>query len=135
MGILDDLTEGLGAGAQGNQAGGGSGALIQAVTGLLQGGGLQQLISTLQQQGLGDVVGSWISTGANKAVSPAQLGQALGPELLGRLSQQTGLDVSSLTSQLSNVLPGLVDGLTPNGDVPPPGAVQDRLGGLLKGLF
>jgi uncharacterized protein YidB (DUF937 family) len=103
--------------------------------GLLAGGGLQQLISSFQQKGLGDVVGSWISTGANKPVSPEQIGQALEPDQLGRLSQQTGLDVGSLTQQLSGLLPNLVDKLTPDGNVPEPGAVQDKLSGLLKGLL
>jgi uncharacterized protein YidB (DUF937 family) len=135
MGILDDLAK-IGAGAQGGQAAGtGQGPLIQAVTGLLAGGGLQQLISSFQQNGLGDVVGSWISTGPNKAVSPQQIGQALGADRLGQLSQQTGLDVGSLTGQLSSLLPGLVDKLTPDGSVPDAGALQNKLGGLLKGLF
>jgi uncharacterized protein YidB (DUF937 family) len=136
MGILDDLTKGLGTNTQSGQAmGGGQGALMQAVMGLLAGGGLQQLISSFQQKGLGDVIGSWVSTGANKPVSPDQLGQALGSDQLGRLAQQTGLDAGSLANQLSSLLPGLVDKLTPDGNVPEAGALQDRLGGLLKNLF
>jgi uncharacterized protein YidB (DUF937 family) len=136
MGILDDLTKNLGVSAPGGQAaGGGTGALVQAVMGLLAGGGLQQLISSFQKNGLGDVIGSWVSTGANKPVSPEQLGQALGSDRLGQLSQQTGLDAGALTSQLSSLLPGLVDKLTPDGNVPDQGALQDKLGGLLKGLF
>jgi uncharacterized protein YidB (DUF937 family) len=137
MGIFDELTKNLGSGTQGGQqgVGGGQGALIQALMGLLAGGGLQQLIASFQQKGLGDAVGSWISTGPNKQVSPEQIGQALGPDQLGRLSQQTGLDPGSLTTHLSTLLPGLVDKLTPDGNVPEAGAVQDKLGGLLKGLF
>jgi uncharacterized protein YidB (DUF937 family) len=137
MGIFDELTKNLGGVAQGGQqgAGGGQGALIQALMGLLAGGGLQQLIASFQQKGLGDAVGSWISTGPNKEVSPEQVGQALGPDQLGRLSQQTGLDIGSLTAQLSTLLPGLVDKLTPDGNVPEAGTVQDKLGGLLKGLL
>ena len=137
MGIFDELTKGLGGGTQSGQQGGagGQGALIQALMGLLAGGGLQQLIASFQQKGLGDAVGSWISTGPNKHVSPEQIGQALGPDQLGRLSQQSGLDIGSLTTQLSTLLPGLEDKLTPDGNVPEAGALQDKLGGLLKGLF
>jgi uncharacterized protein YidB (DUF937 family) len=136
MGIFDDLTKNLGANVPGGQtAGGGQGAVLQALMGLLAGGGLQQLISSFQQKGLGDVIGSWISTGANKQVSPEQIGQALGPDQLGRLSQQTGLDPGALAAQLSSLLPGVVDKLTPDGNVPDSGALQDKLGGLLKGLF
>lgn len=137
MGIFDELTKSLGGGTQSGQQGGagGQGALIQALMGLLAGGGLQQLIASFQQKGLGDAVGSWISTGPNQHVSPEQIGQALGPDQLGRLSQQSGLDIGSLTTQLSTLLPGLVDKLTPDGKVPEAGALQDKLGGLLKGLF
>lgn len=137
MGIFDELTKGLGGSSQSGQQGGagGQGALIQALMGLLAGGGLQQLIASFQQKGLGDAVGSWISTGPNEHVSPEQIGQALGPDQLGRLSQQSGLDIGSLTTQLSALLPGLVDKLTPDGNVPEAGALQDKLGGLLKGLF
>lgn len=140
MGILDELGKNLGTGGQqqpgGPQpTGGGQGALLQALMGLLAGGGLQQIVSSFQQKGLGDVVGSWISTGANKPVSPEQVQQALGPDQLGRLSQQTGLDQGAIAGQLSSLLPGLVDKLTPDGTVPEGGALQDKLGGLLKGLF
>ena len=138
MGILDELGKSFGgqAGASASgQAGGGQGALIQAVMGLLAGGGLQQLISSFQQKGLGDVIGSWISTGPNQAISPDQVQQALGPDQLGRLSQQTGVDPGALSGQLSSLLPGLIDKLTPDGAVPEQGALQDKLGGLLKGLF
>lgn len=140
MGILDELGKNLGMGGQqqpgGPQpTGGGQGALLQALMGLLAGGGLQQIVSSFQQKGLGDVVGSWISTGANKPVSPDQVQQALGPDQLGRLSQQTGVDQGAIAGQLSSLLPGLVDKLTPDGTVPEGGALQDKLGGLLKGLF
>jgi uncharacterized protein YidB (DUF937 family) len=140
VGILDELGKnlgGLGGASAGGPAagGGGQGALVQALMGLLAGGGLQQLVSSFQQKGLGDVVGSWISTGQNRPISPDQVQQALGPDQLGRLSQQTGLDTGALAGQLSSLLPSLVDRLTPDGNVPDAGALQDRLGGLLKGLF
>jgi uncharacterized protein YidB (DUF937 family) len=133
MGLLDELQKNLG--GSGGQAGGGQGALMQALMGLLAGGGLQQLLSSFQQKGLGDIAGSWISTGGNKPVSPDQVQQALGPDQLGQLSQQTGLDVGALAGQLSSLLPGLVDKLTPDGKLPEGGAMPDKLGDLLKGLF
>lgn len=133
MGILDELTKGLGSGAA--PAAGGQGGMIQAVMGLLSGGGLQQLVASFQQKGLGDVIGSWISTGANQPISPGQLGEALGPDRLRGLAQQTGLDPGALTAQLSSMLPGLVDRLTPDGKLPDAGTLQEKVGGLLKGLF
>jgi uncharacterized protein YidB (DUF937 family) len=135
MGFLDELTKRMSVPASGAPAGGGEGALLPALMGLLTGGGLQQLVSSFQQKGLGEVVGSWVSTGKNLPVSPDQIQRALGPEELGQLAQQTGLDVGSLASQLSSLLPNVVDKLTPDGKLPEGGVLQDRLGGLLKGLL
>lgn len=141
MGILDELGKSLGGlaggqpGASGGQSGGGQGALLQALMGLLAGGGLQQLLSSFQQKGLGDIVSSWVSTGENKPISREQVQEGIGLDQLTRLSQQTGLDTGSIAGQLSSLLPGLVDKLTPEGRVPEGGAPRDALGGLLKGLF
>ena len=81
-------------------------------------GGLGGLVNKLQQGGLGDVVNSWVGSGQNQPVSPSQLGSALGPSIIKTVSQLTGLSEDDLTKQLSQVLPGLVDKLTPNGKLP-----------------
>lgn len=134
MGLLDALSKGLG-GARSGGPPGGQNVLLQTIVGMLAGGGLQQLVSSFQQKGLGDVVGSWVSRGQNLPISPDQIQSALGPDQLSQLSQQTGLDVGSLAGQLSKILPGVVDKLTPDGDLPKEGVRQDMLGDLLKGLF
>jgi uncharacterized protein YidB (DUF937 family) len=136
MGLFDDLGKALGGGGLGGlQGGGAQGALLQAAAGMLAQGGLETLVKSFQQKGLGDVIGSWVSTGANAPVSADQLTHALGPDLLGKLAGQTGLDPAAVASQLTKVLPGLVDHLTPGGQLPAANALQDQLGGLLKGLF
>jgi uncharacterized protein YidB (DUF937 family) len=81
-------------------------------------GGLGGLLNKLQQGGLGDVTKSWVGNGQNQPVSPSQLGSALGPSILKTVSQLTGLSEEDLTKQLSQVLPGVVKGLTPNGRLP-----------------
>jgi uncharacterized protein YidB (DUF937 family) len=81
-------------------------------------GGLGGLWNKLQQGGLGNVTNSWVGSGQNQPVSPGQVGSALGPSIIKTLSQQTGLSEDDLTKQLSQVLPGLVDKLTPNGRLP-----------------
>jgi uncharacterized protein YidB (DUF937 family) len=75
-------------------------------------------VNKLQQGGLGDVVNSWVGSGQNQPVSPGQLGSALGPGVIKTLSQMTGVSEDELTKQLSQVLPGVVNGLTPNGRLP-----------------
>lgn len=134
MGLLDALSKGLG-GARTGGAPGGQDVLVKTIIGMLAGGGLQQLVSSFQQKGLGDVVGSWVSKGENLPISPDQIQSALGPDQLSRMSQQTGLDAGSLAGQLSKLLPGVVDKLTPDGGLPKEGVRQDMLGDLLKGLF
>jgi uncharacterized protein YidB (DUF937 family) len=81
-------------------------------------GGLGGLLDKLQKGGLGNVANSWVGSGPNQQVPPAQLGTALGPDLLKALSQRTGLPEEELTAQLSQVLPGVVDKLTPAGRLP-----------------
>jgi uncharacterized protein YidB (DUF937 family) len=81
-------------------------------------GGLGGLLNKLQQGGLGDQTKSWVGTGQNQPVSPNQVGQALGPNIIKTLSQITGLSEDDLNKQLSQVLPGVVNSLTPNGRLP-----------------
>jgi uncharacterized protein YidB (DUF937 family) len=81
-------------------------------------GGLGGLLGKLEQGGLANIANSWIGTGENQPVSPGQLGPALGPDILKSLAQKTGLPEEELTKQLSQVLPGVVDKLTPAGRLP-----------------
>jgi len=81
-------------------------------------GGLGGLVDKLQKGGLGNLVNSWVGAGQNQPVSPNQLGPALGPDIIKTLAQRSGLPEEELTRHLSQVLPGLVDKLTPNGRLP-----------------
>jgi uncharacterized protein YidB (DUF937 family) len=81
-------------------------------------GGLGGLVDKLQKGGLGNVVNSWVGPGQNQSVSPNHLGPALGPDIIKTLAQRSGLSEEELIRQLSQVLPGLVDKLTPNGRLP-----------------
>jgi uncharacterized protein YidB (DUF937 family) len=83
-------------------------------------GGLGGLLGQFQKNGLGDVIGSWIGPGQNQPIAPNQLGSALGPAVLTSLAQRTGLSEQDLLSHLSQVLPDVVDKLTPDGRLPTP---------------
>ena len=76
------------------------------------------LINQFKQNGLGDVINSWIGTGQNQAVSPNQLREALGQKTINDLSRHSGAPQDDLLSQLSRYLPGVIDRLTPNGQLP-----------------
>jgi uncharacterized protein YidB (DUF937 family) len=136
MGLFDELGKAVGGamgGAGGAGKGGGQAALLQAVAGLLGGGGLDGLVKSFQAKGLGDIVGSWVSTGPNLPVSPDQVALALGPDTLGKLAGQVGLDPKAVAGQLSGLLPGLVDKLTPGGALPDATSLQGTLQGMLGG--
>jgi uncharacterized protein YidB (DUF937 family) len=81
-------------------------------------GGLGGLLDKLQKGGLNDVVNSWVGSGQNQPVSHNQLGPALGPDIIKALAQRSGLSEEEITKQLSQVLPGVVDKLTPAGRLP-----------------
>lgn len=81
-------------------------------------GGLRELVDAFKQKGQGEVADSWVNRGPNKQIAPAQLEQAIGPDVLETLSQQTGLSREELLSRLSKNLPDAVDKYTPEGRIP-----------------
>jgi uncharacterized protein YidB (DUF937 family) len=100
---------GLG-GLLGGLGGGGLGGLLS--------GGLSDLVKQFDGSGQRDVVDSWVGTGPNKEVSPNQVEQAIGPDILDTLTQRTGLSRDELLARLARVLPAAVDSYTPQGRVP-----------------
>jgi uncharacterized protein YidB (DUF937 family) len=141
MGLLDSV---LGA-ALGNQ-GGGNANWIGLISSVLANGsahgGLGGLLQQLEAGGLGQQVQSWISTGANLPVSADQITQALGGAggaggVLAHLAEQAGVSHAEAGQQLSQLLPEIINHLTPNGQVPSGGAggaadIIGMLGGLLS---
>jgi uncharacterized protein YidB (DUF937 family) len=81
-------------------------------------GGLQGVISQFQANGLGPTVQSWVGTGANQPITPAQVHQGLGPETINALAAKLGIPSDQLAAKLSEVLPQSIDHLTPSGAVP-----------------
>jgi uncharacterized protein YidB (DUF937 family) len=103
--------------------GGGRGGMLGgllgggAAGGILS-GGLGDLLRQFQQNGQGDKAQSWIANGPNKPAQPSEIEQALGPEKISWLMQQTGMSREALLSGLSRELPRVVDKLTPDGRIP-----------------
>ena len=91
-------------------------------------GGLGGLLNKLEQGGLSDQTKSWVGTGQNQPVSPGQLGQALGPNIIKTLSQMTGVSEDQLTKTLSQGIPVIVNVLTPNGRLPTVSELSKMIG-------
>lgn len=124
MGIFGNLVENAIKDIAGNNST--AAKLAESVLGGLQsqqGGGLGALVSQLSARGLAEHVQSWIGNGPNKPVTPDQLRQGLDPKWLQELASRAGIPVEAVTQHLSELLPKIVDHLTPNGRLPDAPAV------------
>ena len=130
MGLLDGLLGGLMGGAsddprrQGGGMGGmggmGTAAIIGIVLQLLQrNGGLGGLLQRMQQAGAGPQGQSWIGTGPNQSISPDMLSQIFGGSQMDDIARQLGVSHHEAASSVAQVLPDVVDRMTPAGSVPP----------------
>jgi uncharacterized protein YidB (DUF937 family) len=122
------------------QQGGNAGMIANVVGGMLANdggqGGLGGLVGKFQQAGMGDVIGSWVGSGQNMPISAEQLQNVLGSDAVAGLAQKMGLNSGDALGQLSQMLPGLVDKLTPNGAAPTGGlGNMGDLAGMLGGLL
>jgi uncharacterized protein YidB (DUF937 family) len=154
MGLLDSVLGAVMGGQQSQSpaaAGGGLGSIIgmvaanpqilSAITGMLSNdgsqGGLGGLMAKFQQAGMGDVVNSWVGKGENQSISGDQLTNVLGSDAISGMAAKMGMNSGDLAGQLSQMLPGLIDQLTPQGQAPAGGLgnagdLMGMLGGLLK---
>ncbi len=131
MGLLDSMVGALAGGQSG-----GNNALLETVLQLInnpQTGGLAGLVRSFQQGGLGEIVNSWVSTGANLPISPEQIQRVLGNSSLQGLAAQLGVSPEQASGSLADLLPQVVDQLTPNGQVPQGGDLMAQGLDLLKG--
>jgi uncharacterized protein YidB (DUF937 family) len=77
---------------------------------------------------------SWVSTGKNLPISADQIQQALGSGQLGAIAEKLGMSQGDASAKLAELLPDVVDKLTPNGQIPDAGGLGDLLGSLTKRL-
>jgi uncharacterized protein YidB (DUF937 family) len=100
------------------------------------GNGLAGLLGQFQQAGLGHVADSWIGKGQNLPISGDQLQQILGSGQIGQIAQQLGLSNEQTSGQLADLLPSLIDKLTPHGEAPQQGlGDSDAIMKMLQGFM
>jgi uncharacterized protein YidB (DUF937 family) len=92
--------------------------LGQVLGGGGMGGGLGGLLEQLQRSGFGEQADSWVSRGANKPISPDAMSQIFGKDGLEAISRQAGISPDEASHGLSQLLPEVVDRMTPDGEVP-----------------
>ncbi len=116
MGLLDSVVGALAGGQSG-----GSNPLLNIVMQMIsnpQSGGLGGLVQSFQQGGLGDIVNSWVSNGQNLPISAEQIQAVLGGGKLQDIASQLGVSTEQASGSLAELLPQMVDKLTPNGQIP-----------------
>ena len=94
--------------------------LLSEVLGLVNShpGGLGGLVQSLRQGGLGEAVNSWIGTGQNLPVSADRLQSILGDQRVQALAARLGISPEDARAHLAQLLPAVIDHLTPNGQIP-----------------
>ena len=131
MSLLDVVGQVLGQGQQQTNTGASSGigqVLMQLVggggAGQNQGGGISGLVNQFRGAGLGHLADSWVGNGPNQPVSPQQLQSVFGSDRVQSMARQSGMGQGDFLSQLSQHLPRVVDGMTPEGQIPAEGTVS-----------
>ena len=81
-------------------------------------GGVQGLVTELEQKGLGPAVQSWVGNGENLPITADQIHQALGSDTVKALAAKAGISPEELAAKLAQILPSTVDKMTPGGTVP-----------------
>lgn len=145
MGLLDDLGKEVMNRALGGTAAASAGAGATEVNWMQLGisllekfGGLDGLMAKFQQKGFGDLIASWVGKGKNLPISADQITQILGKGNVQDVAAQAGTDAATAAQGIAQVLPRLIDKLTPDGQ--PVGAdvlqqgIQALLGGKLGDL-
>ncbi len=131
------LIEQIAAAALRQVAGAGGSAVTNIAIGMLtnrSAGGLDGLVRQFTTAGLGEIIGSWVSTGPNMAIAPEHVRMALGQQQVQQLASQSGLPIEQLLAGLAQQLPGLVDGLTPQGRIPEQNTLDQTLAQLRQHL-
>jgi uncharacterized protein YidB (DUF937 family) len=132
MGLLDNLENQAVSSLLGKSSNPLATNLLQMIQN--QPGGLQGLVQSFHDKGLGGIASSWVGTGQNLPISSDQIHQVLGSDKVKQLAAAAGISPDVAGSAIAQLLPTLVDKLTPNGQVPEHSSVMDMASGLLKSL-
>lgn len=132
MSLLDQVVGAVTSklGGQGNTQNG----LMEVVFGLINNnaGGLSGLVEAFKDKGLTNITASWVGTGKNLPISPEQIQAVLGNSRIREIAQKLGLSPEATSTQLSQMLPTVVDKLTPDGQIPSSDLLAQGMS-LLKG--
>ena len=129
MGLFDSV-----AGAVLGKLGGDQGGMAQVAMEMFnQNGGLSGILEKFKEGGLGETAASWVGTGANIPVSAEDISNVLGNGTIAAMAAKFGINPETLSAQIAEHLPSVVDKLTPDGEVPAEsGGLLSTVLGMLK---
>jgi len=104
------------------------GMLAPLIAGFLEDDGLQKLLGRFQNAGLGERANSWVGTGANEPLRAADVEHALSSDEIDAVASRLGISREQAAAVLAELLPGMVDAVTPTGQVPSSEELAERLG-------
>ena len=139
MGLLEELMGAVigGGGRSSGVSNDQAGALIKSVLDSLGGGGddagVDGLDRRFQRGGAGDVFSSWVGAGANQSIGPDILSQILKGSPIEQAPQRAGIGGAAGAAILAQLLPVLIDKLTPNGQVPARPQLQEMSREIARG--
>lgn len=81
-------------------------------------GGLGSVLDRFKQHGYSQQASSWVSAGQNDEPPRQAVKDVMGEQELSQMSQQLGVSQDEVSGAMAQVLPQLVDHLTPQGHVP-----------------
>lgn len=113
----DPLGSVLGRLGGGNQPRSGNLLLQLALSMLRQNGGLEGILGKFRESGLSHQADSWVSTGQNMSISADQLQNVFGPSTISELASRLGVSEQQAGSEMAQVLPEVIDRLTPEGQL------------------
>jgi uncharacterized protein YidB (DUF937 family) len=91
-------------------------------------------VQSFHDKGMGGTVSSWVSSGPNSPITADEIHQVLGSDQVKALAAKAGISPDAAGSAIAQLLPGLVDRLTPNGAVPDHSNVVEMASSILKNL-
>ncbi len=136
MGLLDGLLSAVGGGASQQADASAHHGLVDEALSMIGNsgtGGLGGMLDKFRAAGLGNAVDSWVGNGPNQTITGDHVTSALGVDQIAQLASRFGIPKEQVASHLAQILPDLVNRLTPNGQVPADHGVVQSAIGLLKG--
>ena len=136
MGLFDEVAGGILKSVLSEK--GGQSGLLEIIMNQLkdsESGGLTGLVEKFNEQGLGDIMSSWIGKGENRSISAEQIANVLGSGQVDQIAERLGVSSDEASRGLAEMFPKVVDQLTPEGSVPTDDLLSQGLSLISDKLF